>query len=102
MQERRGRMCASASRNCMHRNEMGVTAALPMALSFPFVFQSSGEMGAACVAFFLSEPGKAPRGSCYFAQLKLPFPLSALFSRIDAIAHFHFEILGPGVSLLLL
>lgn len=73
MQERKGRMCASAYRNSMHRNEMDVTAALPMALSFPFVFQSSDEMGAACVAFFLSEPGKAPRGSCYFAQLKLPF-----------------------------
>lgn len=86
----------------MPRNEMDAPAAPPMVRSFPFVFQSSDEMRAAC----------APSSSHSQARLHVDpvtlhngsylLPPSAQFSRIDTIAHFHFEIFCPGVSLLLL
>lgn len=86
----------------MPRNEMDAPAAPPMARSFPFVFQSSDEMRAAC----------APSSSQSHSSLHVDpvtlhngsylLPPSAQFSRIDTIAHFRFEIFCPGVSLLLL
>ena len=94
-------MCVLAYRNRMPRNEMDVPAASPMAPSFPFVFQSSDEMRAACALSFSWSWARLHVDCVTLHNGSYLFPLSALFSRIDTIVHFHFEILCPGVSLLL-
>lgn len=94
-------MCFSL-RNRMPRNEMDVPAAPPMAPSFPFVFQSSDEMRAACALSSSQSQAGLHVDPVTLHNGSYLFPLSAPFSRIDTIAHFHFEILCPGVSLLLL
>lgn len=92
-------MCDFAGRNCTPGSEMGVTAAFPMALSFPFVFQSSHGLRPACGL----SSSRASRGSTWLlllCTLGATFFLSALFSRIDTSAYFHPESLCPGVGLL--
>lgn len=102
MQGRRGRKWVCACRSSLHRDGGDVPATGPRAPRFPS--SSNRQMHPGLQEALAASPNGAglhgrPASSRCWCYLS---PRSALFSRTDITAHFHVEIFGPGVSLLLL